>query len=366
MSYQALYRQYRPKCFEDVIGQEHIVTTLINQINSGHIGHAYLFTGSRGVGKTTCARIFARAINCLRPVNGSPCGKCEVCKAYDENNMDIIEIDAASNNKVEEVRDIREKVKYPPINGKYKVYIIDEVHMLTDSAFNALLKTLEEPPAHAVFILATTEAHKLPATILSRCMRFDFRLVTTEDIIKLLKKIFDKNKIEYDDKSVQAIATAAEGGVRDALSISDCAISFGKGKIDYDTVVNILGIGDKEQVATLVDNIIKGDLGEVLENINSAYLSGKNFAVFGKELTNYFKNLIVVKTCNNPDAILNQPKEIMDRYKLQADKISVDKLLAFMEKFSNIETDLKYSLSPKTLIELTCLECASFDPSKKF
>lgn len=365
MSYQALYRQYRPQTFDEVIGQEHIVTTLINQINSKRIGHAYLFTGSRGIGKTTCARIFARAINCLEPINGSPCGKCKVCKAYEENNMDIIEIDAASNNKVEEVRDIREKVKYPPINGKYKVYIIDEVHMLTESAFNALLKTLEEPPAHAVFILATTEAHKLPATILSRCMRFDFKLVTTEALTKLLKKIFDKNKVGYDEKSVQAIAAAAEGGVRDALSISDCAISFGKGNIDYDTVVNILGIGDKEQVSILVDNILKGDLGGVLENINTAYLNGKNFAVFGKELTNYFKNLIVIKTCNNPNAILNQPEEILQKYKEQAQKVDVDKLLTYMEKFSNIETDLKYSLSPKTLIALTCLECASFDPSKK-
>ena len=187
--YLALYRKYRPKTFDEVVGQDHIVKTLENQIKLDKISHAYLFTGSRGTGKTSSAKIFARAINCLNPQNGSPCGKCEVCKALTDNNMDILEIDAASNNGVDEIRDLRERVKYPPVVGKYKVYIIDEVHMLSSSAFNALLKTLEEPPKYVVFILATTEVHKLPATILSRCLRFDFRLVSLEDLSALLKKI---------------------------------------------------------------------------------------------------------------------------------------------------------------------------------
>lgn len=366
MSYLALYRKYRPDVFADVVGQEHIVKTLINQIKSGTVGHAYLFTGSRGIGKTTCARIFARAVNCLNPDNGSPCGKCATCKALaEQNNMDIIEIDAASNNKVEEVREIREKVKYPPINGKYKVYIIDEVHMLTDSAFNALLKTLEEPPAHAIFILATTEVHKLPATILSRCMRFDFKLVSSEVIGNLLKKIFDDNKIKYDELSINAIAAAGEGSVRDALSISDCAVAFGNGSINYETVVNILGVTDRDEIFDLADSIFDKNLGAVLDNINKAYNDGKNLVVLGKDITVHFKDLLVIKSCADSEKILNEPKEIFERMKVQADKVSTDNLLTFMQKFSNIEADLKYSLSPRVLIEITALECASFDPSKK-
>ncbi len=366
MSHLALYREYRPTSFDDVVGQEHITKTLINQVKSGNIGHAYLFTGSRGIGKTTCARILAKAINCLSPNNGSPCGKCAVCKALKEqNNMDIMEIDAASNNKVEEIRELREKVKYPPINGKYKVYIIDEVHMLTDSAFNALLKTLEEPPSHAVFILATTESHKLPATILSRCMKFDFKLVSSETLEKLLKKILQENKIKFDDESVNAIAAAGEGSVRDALSICDCAIAFGNGKVSYETVTEVLGTSNKSEIFRLADAIIKGDLGAVLDSINSAYENGKNLVVLGKDITVHFKNLIVIKTCGDAQKILNEPQEIFQLLKVQADLASVDKLLVYMQKFSSIEAELKYALSPRTLIELAALECASFDGSKK-
>ena len=221
MAYLALYRRFRPSGFDSLIGQDHVVRTLVNQINSDKIGHAYLFCGARGTGKTSAAKIFARAINCLSPVNGSPCGKCAVCKALaDPSNLDIVEMDAASNNKVENVREIRDKIQYPPVSGKYKVYIIDEVHMLTTEAFNALLKTLEEPPKHAVFILATTEVHKLPSTILSRCMRFDFRLIPTREIAELIGKIYREIGKDYDEDAVNAVARAGNGSVRDALAVS--------------------------------------------------------------------------------------------------------------------------------------------------
>ncbi|MBP3582028.1 MAG: DNA polymerase III subunit gamma/tau, partial [Clostridia bacterium] len=215
--YLALYRKYRPRTFEEVIGQDHIVKTLVNQIKLDKISHAYLFTGSRGTGKTSTAKIFAKAINCADSKNGSPCGKCEVCKSLDGANIDVLEIDAASNNGVDEIRDLREKVKYPPVVGKYKVYIIDEVHMLSTSAFNALLKTLEEPPAHTVFILATTEVHKLPATILSRCLRFDYKLVSLEDLSNLLKSILKAENVTFDEQAINIIARAGEGSVRDTL-----------------------------------------------------------------------------------------------------------------------------------------------------
>ena len=253
MSYLALYRKYRPTTFEGLIGQEHIVKTLTNQIKSGRLGHAYLFTGTRGTGKTSAAKIFAKAINCTNSVNGSPCGVCDVCVALsDPSNIDIIEIDAASNNGVNEIRDLREKVQYPPVNCKYKVYIVDEVHMLTGAAFNALLKTLEEPPKHAMFILATTEVHKIPATILSRCMRFDFRLISTEKIAELISKIYDEQGKSYEKEAVVAIATAGDGSIRDALSIADIAISYNSGKLTYNDVMEILGSSNGQLLCQFV------------------------------------------------------------------------------------------------------------------
>ena len=233
-----LYRKYRSQKFEDVIGQDPIITTLTNQIKRGRIGHAYLFTGSRGVGKTSCARIFARAVNCLHPVNGSPCGECEVCKTLAADNVDIIEMDAASNNGVDDARDIREKVKYMPVACKYKVYIIDEVHMLTGGAFNALLKTIEEPPDHVIFILATTEPQKLPQTILSRCIRFDFRLVPTDVLAKHIARIYDAEGIKYTADAVEEIARLGEGSVRDALSVADTLASAAD-EITTDVVLSL-------------------------------------------------------------------------------------------------------------------------------
>ena len=247
MGYLALYRKYRPSGFDGVVGQEHIIQTLVNQITFNRLGHAYLFTGTRGTGKTSVAKIFAKAINCESNVNGSPCGKCATCLALnDPSNLDIIEIDAASNNGVNEIRDLREKVQYPPVSGKYKVYIIDEVHMLTGAAFNALLKTLEEPPVHAVFILATTEVHKIPATILSRCMRFDFRLVSLDLIAELIMKIYDEQGKTYEKEAIYQIAKAGEGSIRDALSIADTALSYSNGKLTFDEVTEILGSSNTE------------------------------------------------------------------------------------------------------------------------
>ena len=364
--YLALYRKFRPKTFDQVIGQDHITNTLINQVKTGQIGHAYLFTGTRGTGKTSCAKIFAKAINCMNPQNGSPCGQCDACKAIEQaNNIDVLEIDAASNNGVNEIRELREKIKYPPIHGDFKVYIIDEVHMLTDSAFNALLKTLEEPPRHAVFILATTEVYKLPATILSRCMRFDFRLVGTELLCGLIQNIFDQLNISYDKQSVEAIAVAGEGSVRDALSVADCVVAFSGNKITYEKTMEILGKSDRDVVIKLADNIIDGDLGAVLETINDIYSSGKNLIALGKEITVYFKDLLVAKNCNDAKKMLNVSEETFNKISLQAQKISVEKLITFMQKFSAVEAELKYALSPKTLIEIVALECASLDNQKK-
>ena len=274
--YLALYRKYRPTTFDGVIGQEHITTSLKNQIKNNAISHAYLFCGTRGTGKTSVAKIFAKSINCEHPVNGSACGKCATCVALnDPSNLDIMEIDAASNNRVDEIRELREKVKYPPVNGKFKVYIIDEVHMLTDSAFNALLKTLEEPPKHVVFILATTEVQKLPATILSRCLRFDFKLVGQADLEQHLKRIFKDSQIEYDDAAVSLIARLGEGSVRDTLSIADMCVAYTNKNITYNAVLNAVGAIDKEILISLAGHILKGDVHNLLKELNEVIKTGK-------------------------------------------------------------------------------------------
>lgn len=366
MNHIALYRKYRPKTFEEVIGQDHITKTLQNQIEHDQIGHAYLFTGTRGTGKTSVAKIFARSVNCLSPVHGSACGQCENCKRLEqENDINIIEIDAASNNKVDDIRQIREKVKFMPVGAKYKVYIVDEVHMLSDSAFNALLKTLEEPPPFIIFILATTEVHKLPQTILSRCVRFDFRLVSVDKLAKHLSEIFDKENIKYNEESLKIIARAGEGSVRDTLSIADSIASYSQGDITKEKTLNVLGTTEHDLILNFFDKIGEKDVGEVLSMIDEIEKQGKNLAVFSKDLSKHARNLLVCKSCHNAGEILNLPNDFFEKYKQQAEKFLEKDLIRYMQVFSSAESELRYTLSVRLLLETTCLSAMLGFESKK-
>lgn len=359
MAYLALYRKYRPTTFENLIGQEHIVKTLVNQITTDKLGHAYLFTGTRGTGKTSAAKIFAKAINCLSPINGSPCGKCEVCKALsDPSNIDIMEIDAASNNGVNEIRDLREKVQYPPVSCKYKVYIVDEVHMLTGAAFNALLKTLEEPPKHAVFILATTEVHKIPATILSRCMRFDFRLISNQLIANVISKIYDEQGKKYQKEAIMAIAKAGEGSMRDALSIADIALSYNNDVLTYEDVMDVLGSTNSDLVLSFIKDLLDGNSGNVLSTVNELCSLGKSIGVLTKDITAVLRDLLVVKTCKNANQILALPDDKYSEFKNIADTVSEDRLIRALEIFSQAENSLKYTTHPRVVFETASVKIA--------
>lgn len=359
MSYLALYREFRPKTFDELVGQEHVVKTLTNQIKNDRIGHAYLFCGARGTGKTTVAKIFARAINCVSTINGSPCGKCEVCKSLENsNNLDIIEMDAASNNGVDDIREIRDKVQYPPVAGKYKVYIVDEVHMLTAGAFNALLKTLEEPPKHAVFILATTEVHKVPATILSRCLRFDFKLLPTNEIAKYISSVYDRIGKKYQKESVNLIAKAGEGSVRDAMSIADICVSYSDETLTYDDVLDVLGSSDRTKIEMLIKNIFLGQTGEVLSIIDDLCMRGKSVGVLNKDVCNVLRDLLVVKTCSNAGELLALPNDKLEEFKKLANDFDNNAILRAIELFSNVESDLKYSTHPKIIFETACVKAS--------
>lgn len=355
--YLALYRKFRPDNFFDVVGQEHIIKTLKNQIINDQIGHAYLFCGSRGTGKTSVAKVFAKAVNCLSPRDGSPCGECEVCKKLKEtNNIDIIEIDAASNNRVDEVRDIRDKVKYPPLYGKYKVYIIDEVHMLTDSAFNALLKTLEEPPAHTIFILATTEPQKLPATILSRVLRFDFKLVGLDDLIKHIKNIFEKSGIKAEDEAIVQIAKAGNGSVRDSLSIADMCASFANNNIKYSDVLEVLGTSNQEVLCQLAQAVLEGDISEFVVKLDAEIKSGKNVVNLLEDITKEFRDILVIKTAGINKDVIDLPVAVQEKLKALGDKFELSRINDALIKFSDIEYDLKYSNNPQLLLEVTAMK----------
>lgn len=366
MEHLALYRKYRPKTFEEVVGQEHITKTLANQILAGKLNHAYLFTGTRGTGKTSIAKIFARAVNCENTKTGSPCGECETCKKLlNDNDINIVEIDAASNNKVDDIRELREKVKFAPIGAKYKVYIIDEVHMLSDSAFNALLKTLEEPPKYVIFILATTEVHKLPATILSRCVRFDFRLISVEELTNHLAKIFDREGVKYDREALKLIATAGEGSVRDTLSIADCINAFSNGNITKEGVQKVLGTTDYDLLREFFDALIEKSIGSILEIVNRIDASGKNMAVFAKDIAKYARDLLTVKTCKQPNSILNLPNDVYEKFEEQSKKVNERELVDYLQAFAGIENELRYSLSTRLLIETTALSVISGENVKK-
>lgn len=359
MSYLALYREFRPTGFDSLIGQEHVVKTLINQIKTGRIGHAYLFCGARGTGKTTAAKIFARAINCLSPINGSPCGECEVCKKLaNPANLDIVEMDAASNNKVENVRDLRDKIQYPPVAGKYKVYIVDEVHMLTAEAFNALLKTLEEPPEHAVFILATTEVQKLPATILSRCLRFDFKLIPTEKIAEHIAEIYDKIGKKYQKEAIDLIARAGEGSMRDALSVADVCVSYSDGVLTYDDVLEVLGASDRGEIEKLVESILGGDAGGVLSRLETLCKRGKSIGVLNRDVCGVLRDLLIVKTCSGAKELLGLPQDKFEEFKKIAINGDAHGILRAIEIFSATEADLKYSTHPRIVFETAALKAS--------
>lgn len=358
--YLALYRKYRPKTFDEVVGQDHIVKTLINQIKFDKISHAYLFTGSRGTGKTSTAKIFAKAINCLNPKDGSPCGECKVCKALDGTNMDVLEIDAASNNGVDEIRDLREKVKYPPVVGKYKVYIIDEVHMLSTSAFNALLKTLEEPPSHTVFILATTEVHKLPATILSRCIRFDFRLVSLEDLSSLLKKILKEEGVTFDEQAINVIARAGEGSVRDTLSIADRCVSFAGSDLTYEKVVSVLGVSERDTLISVSEKMLEKNVGETLVLLDKVLSQGKSPLVFASDMISYFRDLLLIYSLNDKSReIVVVKDDVYEKMKVQATDKNYSEILKAIEVLSEIEQDLRYSVQPRIILETAVIKIIS-------
>lgn len=359
MAYLALYRMFRPDTFDGVVRQEHIVRILKNQLATDRIGHAYLFCGPRGTGKTTVARIFARAINCENPKDGSPCGKCKTCRALaDPSSLDISEIDAASNNGVDEMRDLREKVQYPPVSCRYKVYIVDEVHMLTDSAFNALLKTLEEPPEHAVFIMATTEPHKIPATILSRCMRFDFKLLPQEDLENHLKSVLHKIGKDYEEEAVSAIARVGAGSDRDMLSIADMCVSYSAGKLTYDDVTKVLGSADFFETGKLGSDILSGDVSAALSRLEKMISEGKGIGVLVKDLMEFLNRCAIAKMCRDADKILSLPSEMYDFVRKTGEKADGHRLLRVTEIMAKAETDLKYSTSPRIVVETAVVKAS--------
>lgn len=359
MAYQALYRQWRPKTFSQMIGQSAVIGTLRNQVVTGRIAHAYLFCGSRGTGKTSTAKILARAINCEHPENGDPCGVCDNCLRMErEESLDVIEIDAASNNGVEEIRELRETVKYPPQYGKYKVYIIDEVHMLSTSAFNALLKTLEEPPAHIVFILATTEPQKLPETILSRCQRFDFGRLSVSDIQRRLAEAVEDSGTEATPGALMMIARAAEGGMRDAFSMLDMCLGYGR-KVDENLVREILGTSDRAFLFRFADALLQEDISAAFEMIAELIQDGRDPAVFAKEMAAHFRMLLIVKTCGNEKDISFQDltEEDYRDFARQGEGFTVTRLMKMMELFMGLETEMRYASSPRLSLENAALKC---------
>ena len=362
--HKALYRVYRPKNFSDVIGQEHIVRTLKNQIENNNVGHAYLFCGTRGTGKTSTAKIFSRAVNCTNLHNDEPCNECENCREIlEDKTMDVVEIDAASNNSVDDIRELRENVKYSPAKAKYKVYIIDEVHMLSQGA----LKTLEEPPSYVIFILATTEPHKIPATILSRCQRFDFKRVTVKDISSRMRYICEKEGIEADEKALNLIARNSQGALRDALSILDQCISFEGNKISYNDVIELLGSVNIEQLFDLAESIIKEDTRKSLQILNDFIIWGKDVRNLVNDLIDHFRNLMVCKISNDLDEIISLPEETIDLLKQQAETIDTNNLIRILNILSETQDGMKISSNPRVLMEVTMMKIAQpmFDESKE-
>lgn len=355
--YKALYRKHRPDSFDGIVGQDMVIRTLKNQIKNGQIAHAYLFCGPRGTGKTSTAKVFSKAINCENIKEDGPCGVCDVCESMASgSNMDIIEIDAASNNSVDDVRDLREKVKFPPTKGSYKVYIIDEVHMLSQGAFNALLKTLEEPPKHVVFILATTEPHKLPATILSRCQRFDFKRIGQGTIVEWIRSIAQKEGLDIEESALYSIARQAEGGARDALSLLDQSMGLYGKKISNEGILSILGTASQDFLFTTVDDLIAGRVQGLLEAINKLVDNGKDLSVFVKDLNGHLRDMLVAKLCDKPSDLIDRESSELDRLINQAQVASETRLVRAVEILSELLAVIKKSSQPRILLELALIK----------
>ena len=358
MAYTALYRKFRPNEFEDVKGQEHIVTTLKNQIKADRIGHAYLFCGTRGTGKTTVAKIFAKAVNCEHPVDGSPCGECASCRAIAAgSSMNVIEIDAASNNGVDNIREIKEEVNYSPTEGRYKVYIIDEVHMLSIGAFNALLKTLEEPPSYVIFILATTEAHKIPITILSRCQRYDFRRISIDTISARLQELMVQENVEVEEKAIRYVAKAADGSMRDALSLLDQCIAFYLGqKLTYDHVLEVLGAVDTEIFSALLRKVLDKDITGSIALLEELVIQGRELGQFVVDFTWYLRNLLLVQSADDMEDVLDISTENLKLLKEEAQMVRPEILMRFIHVFSELTNQIKYSSQKRILIEIAIIK----------
>ena len=368
MSYVALYRKFRPAEFSEVKGQEHIVTTLQNQIKANRIGHAYLFCGTRGTGKTSIAKIFAKAVNCESPIDGSPCGVCQTCKNISAGaSMNVIEIDAASNNGVDNIREIRENVAYSPTEGKYKVYIIDEVHMLSIGAFNALLKTLEEPPEYVIFILATTEAHKIPITILSRCQRYDFKRITAETICDRLRELMEKEAVDVEEKALRYVAKAADGSMRDALSLLDQCIAFYLGKkLTYDNVLEVLGALDTDVYSSLLRKIIRKDIPAVMADVESIVMQGRELPQFVTEFIQYLRNLMFVQSADHLEDFLEVSTENLAQLKEEAKMLDTESLMRYIRVFSELSGQIKYSTQKRVLIEVALIKLCKPQMEKNY
>ena len=358
MSYTALYRKWRPTSFEEVRGQDHIVKTLKNQINSGRIGHAYLFCGTRGTGKTSIAKIFARAVNCEHPVDGSPCGECSMCRQIAEGaSLNVVEIDAASNNGVENIRDIREQVQYPPTDGRYRVYIIDEVHMLSIGAFNALLKTLEEPPSYVIFILATTEVHKIPITILSRCQRYDFKRISIDTIAGRLAELTQAEQIDVDDRALRYVARAADGSMRDALSLLDQCVAFHFGeKLTYDKVLEVLGAVDNRVFSKLFQAVLASDTKACIREIEEMIIQGRDLSQLVNDFVWYMRNLLIAKTTDEPGDMLDMSEENLAVLKEEAAGVDTETLMRYIRIFSELSGQLRYASQKRILVEIAFIK----------
>lgn len=362
--YRVLYRKYRPRFFADVIGQPQVTDTLKNELKSGRLAHAYLFTGSRGTGKTTCSKILAKAVNCLDSKDGDPCGECEICKGIDDGSiLDVVEIDAASNNGVDDIRTLREEANFTPANTKYRVYIIDEVHMLSIGAFNALLKTLEEPPPHVIFILATTEVHKLPATILSRCQRFDFHRISPQDIAKRLKAVCESENTVIDDNAALLVAGIADGAMRDALSLLDQCM--GKGEhITEEIVRQTAGLADKSHLISITEAVRNKNSAEAIEIIDGLYKNSKDMARLCDELTNHFRELMLIKTMKQPRDIIVMSEDDFKKASEQANAIPLNDIVNAVDILQSATEKMLRGANRRIEMEMTALRLCSSDSMK--